>query len=59
MSEDDKEKSPGRLIATRLPPKLAAQVEMAAQEELVSIAAFTRRALASAVREPRASRKVV
>jgi len=53
MTEDDKEKSPDQLVATRLSRELADQVKLAAQQELVSTSAFIRRALASAVREQR------
>jgi predicted HicB family RNase H-like nuclease len=38
-------------IFTRLPPDLARAVEAAADRELISVAAFARRALAQAVKE--------
>jgi hypothetical protein len=56
MTENSKEKPaalPGRLVATRWPRELAARVERAAEREMISTAAFVRRAVASAVRAPR------
>jgi hypothetical protein len=44
-----------RLIATRVPGDLAHEVELAAAQELISVAAFARRALAQAVRKENAS----
>jgi hypothetical protein len=41
MTEDVKDKSPTpRLVATRLPHELAAQVESAAKREMISTAAY-------------------
>jgi hypothetical protein len=56
MTENSKEKPPappGRLIATRLPPKLAALVRREAEREMISVAAFVRQALAARVDEQR------
>lgn len=39
-----------RLISTKVPGDLARAVELAAREELITLASFTRRALLEAVR---------
>jgi hypothetical protein len=39
-----------RLVSTRVPTDLARAVELAAAQELISVAAFARRAIAIAVR---------
>jgi hypothetical protein len=44
-----------KLVATRLPPDLARAVEAAADRELISVAAFARRALAAALRKESAN----
>ena len=44
-----------KLVATRLPPDLAREVEAAADRELISVAAFARRAILAAVRTQKAA----
>jgi hypothetical protein len=44
-----------KLVATRLPPDLAREVEEAAAEELLSVSSFCRRAIAAAVRTQKAA----
>jgi predicted transcriptional regulator len=48
---DDPAEATPRLVSTRLPSDLARAVEAAADRELISVAAFARRALAQAVRK--------
>jgi hypothetical protein len=43
-----------RLVGTWLPPALATKVKRAAKSEMISVSAFTRRALANAVPHRRA-----
>jgi predicted HicB family RNase H-like nuclease len=47
VTEADKAKQ----VSTRLPSDLARAVELAAAEELISVASYARRALAQAVRK--------
>jgi hypothetical protein len=42
--EGNTEKLPVRLVATRLPAKLADRVQRAAEQQMISIAAYTRQA---------------
>ena len=53
MDQPDEEGARGarRLVSTRLSGDLARAVEAAADRELISVAAFARRALAQAVRK--------
>ena len=53
MDQPDEEGTRGaqRLVSTRLSGDLARAVEAAADRELISVAAFARRALAQAVRK--------
>ena len=46
----------GKVFATRMPADLARKVESAARSELISNAAFLRRAAADAVRTPKPSK---
>jgi hypothetical protein len=56
MDQPDEEGARGaqRLVSTRLSGDLARAVEAAADRELISVAAFARRALAQAVRKENA-----
>jgi hypothetical protein len=47
---EGKEKLPDRLVATRLPFELADRVQRAAEQQMVSIACYTRQALLARVR---------
>ena len=57
MDQSDEEggRAAQRLVSTRLSGDLARAVEAAADRELISVAAFARRALAQAVRKESAN----
>jgi hypothetical protein len=48
-----------KLVATRLPPDLAREVEAAAAKELLSVASYCRRAIADAVRGRQSQERTV
>ena len=53
--DDHSDEVASKLVSTRLPSDLHHEVELAAAQELISIAAFARRALAQAVRKESAN----